>query len=236
MLLDEKHGRRAMAAFDRHGLSWLGRPVERPGSRPLRFELSPGHGSPRVEWPGTHCVKCLALCHPDDPAALKAEQQETLRALFEASRKIGRELLIEIIAGRHGPVSDDTVARALEELYALGIRPDWWKLEPQATPAAWAAVEATIQRHDPHCRGVVMLGLEASHAELERAFAAASGAPIVKGFAVGRSLFMDAAEAWFAGRIDDEAAIADMADRFGKLTRAWLAARGRQVRLNGGRR
>jgi 5-dehydro-2-deoxygluconokinase len=236
MLLDEKHGRRAMAAFDRHGLSWLGRPVELPGSRPLRFEFSQDVGSQLVEWPVTHCVKCLAFYHPDDPAVLKAEQQETLRALFEASRKVGRELLIEIIAGRHGPVSDDTVARALEELYALGIRPDWWKLEPQATPAAWSAIEDTIQRHDSHCRGVVMLGLEASHAELERAFAAASGAPIVKGFAVGRSLFMDAAEAWFAGRIDDEAAIADMADRFGKLTRAWLAARGRQVRLNGGRR
>src|SRR5690606_18440846 len=34
MLLDEKHGRDAMFEFARHGFSWLGRPVELPGSRP----------------------------------------------------------------------------------------------------------------------------------------------------------------------------------------------------------
>ena len=40
MLLDEKHGRDAMFEFARHPFSWLGRPVELPGSRPLRFETS----------------------------------------------------------------------------------------------------------------------------------------------------------------------------------------------------
>ena len=35
MLLDEKHGRKAMFEYARHGFSWLGRPVELPGSRPL---------------------------------------------------------------------------------------------------------------------------------------------------------------------------------------------------------
>ena len=54
-----------------------------------------------------------------------------MRTLFEAARKVGRELLVEIIAGKHGTVDDGTIARALEELYALGIKPDWWKLEPQ---------------------------------------------------------------------------------------------------------
>lgn len=123
-------------------------------------------------------------------------------------------------------MGDDTVARALEELYALGIRPDWWKLEPGASPAAWAAIEATILRHDPHCRGVVLLGLDAPAHELEAAFRAAAGAPIVRGFAVGRTLFSGAAESWLAGRIGDDEAIHDMATRFDALTRAWLAARG----------
>ncbi len=71
------------------------------------------------------------LLSSDDPAALKAEQQEKLKALFDAARKVGRELLIEIIAGKNGPLDDDTIARAMRELYDLGIKPDWWKLEPQ---------------------------------------------------------------------------------------------------------
>src|SRR5262249_46334948 len=40
MLIDEKHGREAMFEFAHHPFSWLGRPVELPGSRPLRFEFS----------------------------------------------------------------------------------------------------------------------------------------------------------------------------------------------------
>ena len=229
MLIDEKHGRPAMYEFARHGFSWLGRPVELPGSRPLRFEFSQDFGSQLTEWPVDHCIKCLCFYHPDDPVALKEEQQQKLRALYDAARKVGRELLVEIIAGKHGVLADDTVSRVLEELYVLGIRPDWWKLEPQTSRAAWAAIEETIARNDPWCRGVVLLGLDAPQRELEDAFAATAGASIVKGFAVGRTIFMDAAEAWFAGRIDDETAVADMAARFGKLTQAWQAARGRMT-------
>ena len=229
MLIDEKYGREAMFEFARHPFSWLGRPVELPGSRPLRFEFSQDMGSQLVEWPVGHCIKCLCFYHPDDPPDLKAEQQQKLRALFEAARKVGRELLIEIIAGKHGPLDPTTVPRALDELYGLGIRPDWWKLEPQASAAAWADIEAAIRRHDPWCRGVVLLGLEAPQDELEAAFAATADAPIVKGFAVGRTIFSHAAEEWFAGRMTDEAAVADMASRFRQLTEAWLGARGRKA-------
>ncbi|MBZ9716234.1 5-dehydro-2-deoxygluconokinase [Mesorhizobium sp. AD1-1] len=229
MLIDEKHGRKAMFEFARHSFAWLGRPVELPGSRPLRFEFSQDIGSHLTEWPVDHCIKCLCFYHPDDPAALKEEQQQKLRALFEGARKVGRELLIEIIAGKHGKLDDTTIPRALEELYALGIKPDWWKLEPQASSGAWAKIEAVILKHDPWCRGVVLLGLEAPQDELEAAFAATAKAPIVKGFAVGRTIFVHAAEQWLAGRMSDDEAIADMAQRFEQLTDAWLAARGRKA-------
>ena len=229
MLIDEKFGREAMFEFARHPFSWLGRPVELPGSRPLRFEFSQDIGSQLVEWPVEHCIKCLCFYHPDDPAELKAEQQQKLRTLFEAARKVGRELLVEIIAGKHGKLDENTIPRALEELYALGIKPDWWKLEPQASAAAWKKIEAVINTNDPYCRGVVLLGLEAPLADLEVAFAATADASVVKGFAVGRSIFAHAAEEWMAGRMDDQAAVDDMAQRFEQLTKAWLAARDRRA-------
>lgn len=226
MLIDEKHGREAMFEFARHPFSWLGRPVELPGSRPLAFESGPDIGSRLVEWPVDHCVKCLCFYHPDDPEPLKREQQEKLRQIYDAARKTGRELLIEIIAGKHGTLAENTVARALGELYALGIKPDWWKLEPQASGAAWREIENVIAKNDPWCRGVVLLGLDAPHEELEAAFAATAGTAIVRGFAVGRTIFMDAAEKWFSGRISDEEAVDDMAERFARLSDAWMAARG----------
>jgi 5-dehydro-2-deoxygluconokinase len=229
MLIDERHGREAMFEFARHRFSWLGRPVEEPGSRPLRFEGSQDIGSNLIEWPVDHCAKCLCFYHPGDPHELKREQGEKLLRFYQAARKVGREVLIEIIAGRHGALEDETIPRALEELYVLGIKPDWWKLEPQASSAAWTRIEAVIVREDPWCRGVVLLGLDAPPQELEAAFAATAGVPIVKGFAVGRTIFMEAAERWFAGTSLDEDAIGLMAERFGRLADAWMAARGRKA-------
>ncbi|NTJ63744.1 5-dehydro-2-deoxygluconokinase [Agrobacterium rhizogenes] len=226
MLIDERFGRDAFFDAATKDFSWIGRPVELPGSKPLKFEFSQDIGSQLVEWPLHHCIKCLCFYHPDDPQDLKAEQQEKLRTLFEAARKVGRELLVEIIASKNGPLTDDTIPTAMEELYALGIKPDWWKLEPQESTAAWKKIDAVIAKNDPWCRGIVLLGLEAPAEELIRSFEATLAAPSVKGFAVGRTIFSDAARAWLSGGMNDEEAIADMAGRFRQLTAAWLKTRG----------
>ena len=223
MLLDETYGREALFDAARHPL-WIGRPVEMPGSRPLRFEGGADVGSRLIEWPVTQTVKCLVFYHPDDDPWLKGEQIRRLVGLHAAARRLGRELLIEIIAGKDQPLETDTVACVLGELYRRGIQPDWWKLEPQASAEAWEAIGKMIADKDPWCRGVVLLGLEAPEAELERAFRAAAGAPIVRGFAVGRTIFAAAAEGWLAGKVDDDAAIDDMAERFARLVGTWEAA------------
>jgi 5-dehydro-2-deoxygluconokinase len=223
MLLDEQYGREAMFAAGVENF-WIGRPVEQPGSRPLRFEGSGDIGSRLVEWPVTHTVKCLAFYHPQDADELKDQQRRTLRDLHDAVRRIGRELLIEIIAGRHGPLEEDTVAQALGEIYADGIKPDWWKLEPQRTKAAWRMIDQVIGKQDPWCRGIVLLGLEAQAKELEAAFALTAGIAIVKGFAIGRTIFNHAAECWLAGKMSDEEATSEMAQIFSQLTAAWQRA------------
>jgi 5-dehydro-2-deoxygluconokinase len=223
MLLDGTYGREALfRAADRD--LWIARPVEKPGSRPLRFETE-DLGSHLAEWPVTHVIKCLCFYHPDDPEALRREQEERLLTLYDAARTAGRELLVEIIASKHGQLGDDTTAKVLGRLYDLGIKPDWWKLEPQPSKSAWTKVGDVIRARDPHCRGVVLLGLEAPEEVLERAFLNAAADPVVKGFAVGRTIFAEAADAWLRNKIDDEAAIAEMAKRFGKLTDAWKKAR-----------
>ncbi len=191
-LLDDTYGRDAMFDAAKLGL-WIGRPLEQPGSRPLRFEFTQDVGARLVEWPVTHTIKCLAFYHPDDPAELKAEQGQKLRTLYEAARKVGRELLVEIIAGKNGGMNDDTVARVLAELYALGIKPDWWKLEPQASSAAWGNIEKAIKAGDPYCRGIVLLGLDAPEEDLARSFETTAGHAAVKGFAVGRTIFSSVA-------------------------------------------
>ena len=222
MLIDDKYGREALFAASKNRDFWIGKPIELPGSRPLQFEFSQDLGSRLIDWPVDHCIKVLSFFHPDDPAEMKAAQIAKLRAAFEAARKIGREILIEIIAGKHGTLDDRTIPRALGELYDAGLKPDWWKLEPQASRAAWAAIDAVIEKRDPLCRGVVLLGLEAPYEVLKEGFAAARSSKTVRGFAVGRTIFADAAKAWLGAEITDEEAIADMAGRFGALVELWL--------------
>jgi 5-dehydro-2-deoxygluconokinase len=221
ILLDDQYGREALFAAEKLGL-WIGRPVEEPGSRPLNFEVSQDIGSRLVEWPVDHCIKCLCFFHPDDNAALRQKQTQKLKTLHEAATKIGRELLIEIIASKNGLVDDDTIPRVLKELYDCGIMPDWWKLEPQTSREAWRKIGEAIEKFDPWCRGIVMMGLDAPVEKLADAFAAVGDVPLVKGFAVGRTIFSDAARKWMAREIDDEAAIKEMVDRFSVLTDSWL--------------
>ncbi len=221
MLIDDKYGRDALYATGAFKNFWVAKPIELPGSRPLQFEFTQDLGSRLIDWPVDHCIKVLCFFHPDDPDALRHEQIEKLRSAFDAARKVGREILIEIIAGKNGPLRDDTVARALTEIYDAGIKPDWWKLEPQANAAAWAQTDAVIEARDPLCRGVVLLGLDAPQDELEAGFKAAKSARTVKGFAVGRTIFADAARAWLDGKMSDEEAVADMAKRFGALVEIW---------------
>jgi 5-dehydro-2-deoxygluconokinase len=223
MLLDDKYGRDALFAAGSGQDLWVARPIELPGSRPLKFECGQDLGSRLIEWPVDHCVKVLCFYHPDDDDALKGEQTAKLVSAFEAARNIGRDILIEIIASKAGPLNDDTVARALAELYDAGLKPDWWKLEPQASVAAWRAIDAVIAERDPFCRGVVLLGLEAPIETLKESFAAARTAQSVRGFAVGRTIFAEAAERWLGGKIGDEAAVDEMAARFGALADLWLS-------------
>jgi 5-dehydro-2-deoxygluconokinase len=226
MLIDGTYGREALFRAADHPF-WIGRPVELPGSRPLDFENGGSLGAQLIEWPVGHTIKCLCFYHPDDPAELKERQERELLRLYDAARRVGRELLVEIIAGKNGPLKPDTVPTVLQRLYDLGIKPDWWKLEPQRDTAAWRAIGEVITRNDPLCRGIVLLGLEAPEGELEAAFAAAASEPQVKGFAVGRTIFNDAARRWLKGEISDEAAINDMAARFQRLVDAWQRAAGR---------
>jgi 5-dehydro-2-deoxygluconokinase len=219
MLLDDKWGRDAL--FEVPKTFWVARPVELPGSIPLEFEFSQDIGSRLVEWPVDHCLKVLCFWHPDDAQGINARQLETLRTAYDACRKVGRDILIEIIPSKVGRVDETTTARALEQLYAAGLKPDWWKLESQPSAAAWAAIDMVIETSDPFCRGVVLLGLDAPQDELARGFAVAKSARTVRGFAVGRTIFGEAAKAWFAGRMSDEEAVADMAARFAALVGIW---------------
>jgi 5-dehydro-2-deoxygluconokinase len=224
VLLDGNYGAQALSvAADLP--YWVGRPIEKPKSRPLEFEGCADVAAEILTWPLQQVVKCLVIYHPDDPIDLRARQDRQLKRLFDACRSTRHELLLEIIHPSESAVDAETTARAMTQIYALGVRPDWWKLPPSENSAVWQAIQDTIAREDPLCRGVLVLGLSASESRLVSAFAAAAPFAIVKGFAIGRSVFHDVARDWLSGAVNDSQATEAMALKFSTLAAAWRSAR-----------
>lgn len=215
------YGADALASATGRGW-WVGRPVELPGSRPLRFDGTRSIGSALVGWPTEQVVKCLVHYHPDDAFELRLEQEQKVLELWEATRASGNELLLEIICPRAMMAvgTEDTAAlRAVKRFYNLGVKPDWWKLAPMQE-RGWTALQTLIAERDPYCRGAVILGLNQPIAHLAASFRSATN-PIVKGFMVGRTMWADASLRWLKEELDDAGLIQVVAHNFGVLVDAW---------------
>ena len=213
-VLNEATGRSANESL------WIGRPVELPRSRPLSFEHGEDVGTSLRHWPRDHVVKCLVFYSTEDDFVLRDTQEQRLLELWRAVCASGHELLLEIIPPDESLPTGESVLRSVERMYALGVRPDWWKL-PCLDRLSAQAVSQSIDTHAPHCRGIVVLGLDAPVEELAIGFRAFRGLERVKGFAVGRTIFGAPARAWLAGDIDDASLIDQAADNFSRVISAW---------------
>ena len=82
-------------------------------------------------------------------------------------------------------------------------------------------VSALVNDRSPHCRGVILLGLDAPLSALEAAFNDSAGFPLCKGFAVGRSIFSEPSRAWFKNDISDEELKQQVQKNYLQLVSSW---------------
>jgi 5-dehydro-2-deoxygluconokinase len=92
-------------------------------------------------------------------------------------------------------------------------------------PAQWEAIDRLIAERDPHCRGVLVLGLNAGIESLAAGFRDAAASAQCRGFAVGRTIFHAPSRAWLAQEIDDATLVRRVRDTFEALIDAWDTAR-----------
>ncbi|RLM09812.1 5-dehydro-2-deoxygluconokinase [Gibbsiella quercinecans] len=219
ILADTTFGQAALNAITGQGW-WIGRPIELPGSRPLRLEHG-DIGSQLIDWPLEHVVKCLLFYHPQDNADLRQQQEALIDEVYHACCKSGHELLLEIILPANAADQDERYyAQIVEHFYQLGIQPDWWKL-PAQSAQSWHAIARLIDQYDPDCRGILILGLDAPESTLKAGFAAAADVPWVKGFAVGRTIFAEPSRRWLAQQITDEQLISAVKQKYLTLIGYW---------------
>ena len=137
IIVDDIYGREVLELAA--GAHWVARPIEQAGSTPVVFEGGADVGLTLREWPVTQAVKCLIHWQPDDPPAIAEAQARQLRVLGEACRETGHELLLELIANATNPGDSRATVEMIRRVYALGLKPDWWKLAPPGRPGRLAA-------------------------------------------------------------------------------------------------
>ena len=224
ILCDGRFGEDVLSNVAGSGL-WVGRPTEKPGMFPLEFESELGLDFGGLqEWPKNQVVKLLCFFSPDNEFIGNKEQENKIIQLFKAARRSRLEFLLEIIPIKKTNVSGNgsqTVSKAIQRCYDIGVYPDWWKLESSLSSENWKEITSAINQNDPNTRGVLLLGLGKSIEELEESFKIARKFNIIKGFAIGRTVFQDVAENWISECINDNDAINKMVQNYSRLCKAW---------------
>jgi 5-dehydro-2-deoxygluconokinase len=220
VLLDDVYGEAALEELTGSGV-WISRAVEVAGSRPVEFLGGPNPAATIRTWPEEHVVKCNLYMHPDDDAETKGLQEGRVLQLYDACIKNDRRLLLEVQAPSGASYDENSIVCLLERFYAIGVRPDWWKVPPNKEPGVWKRIGDVVRERDPFCAGVLVLGQALQEVELAGYFAAAASEPRCNGFAIGRSIYGAEARRWLAGEIEDEELMASVAERYGRMVALW---------------
>ncbi|HBO37843.1 MAG TPA: 5-dehydro-2-deoxygluconokinase, partial [Pasteurellaceae bacterium] len=85
----------------------------------------------------------------------------------------------------------------------------------------WTDISRIVEQNDPYCRGILILGLDAPEEWFEAIFKASANAPLVKGFAVGRTIFGQPSAEWLAGKLNDQQLIEAVSERYRRLIKLW---------------
>lgn len=224
MLMDSKYGQEVLNVLGNTD-TWTGRPIEVTGSRPLECEAGFELGSYLAGWRPGQVAKVLTWYHPDDDYSLKRKQITTLHYLQAAARSAKVEWMLELVPPLEMERSDLTIIRSVEQCYDADLMPDWWKLPALNSASSWDALNALLTNRDSCNRGVMVLGLNEPLEELEKRLALAAQADCCAGFAIGRTIFGQACEKWFADEFSDQEAIDDMGNRYSQLAAPFLTVR-----------
>jgi myo-inositol catabolism protein IolC len=225
-LVDTTYGADVIDAAKEAGVR-VAVPVEASGRRELAFEFPDWRSrlqALRPDW-----VKVLVRYNPEGDAELNGRQRRKLRELSQMCGDTGLEVMVELLVppepAQEGPAYDTEVrpglmVRAIDELRHDEIGADVWKIEgleraEDCRRVAWAA--------GTRC---VVLGRGADRDAVDVWLRAGAGVPGFTGFAIGRSIWWEALEGFFAGSSDREAAAVAIAAEYTRYARVYRAAAG----------
>lgn len=183
-------------------------------------------------------AKLLIWHNPGGDTDQLKEQLDRLGKVYHELDERGQPSLLEILQ----PPTDEQLAsvngdkerfdqeirprlmvQAIEQCHGAGVFPHVWKLEGLHEEAAYREVLDAARAGVPHPTDAVVLGRNAPDAQVDAWVTDAARAGFA-GFAIGRSIWWEAARRWLDGEHDRDAAVANIAQRYERFVDVYLEA------------
>jgi myo-inositol catabolism protein IolC len=239
VLVDEEFGS-DIARSARRGAYTLAMPVERSGRDEFDFEFGEDFEE-HVEAFDPEFAKVLVRYNPEGDAELNRRQAGRLARLSGRLRANERKFLFELLVPATAYQSErvagdqrvydrelrpDLVVRAIAQLQDAGVEPDIWKIEGLD---AREDCERVVKQARLGDRGQVRCVVLGRGANLDRvAHWLREAAPVAGyvGFAIGRTIWLDALSAHVARRLERDATIEQIAANYRQMIDVYSTAGG----------
>jgi myo-inositol catabolism protein IolC len=239
ILVDEQFGDAILRDAAQHGYITCV-PAEKSGQDEYDFEYGEEFAQHIEMFNPTFC-KVLVRYNPAGDISLNQRQAARLRQLSEhlhhANRKYMFELLVPATPEQLQQVGGDhrrydleqrpgLMVAAITALQEAGVEPDVWKIEGLDRRQDCVQVADTARRQGRDAVGCIVLGRGEDEAHVYTWLTTAAGVPGFIGFAVGRTTFWEPLVAWREEKISRDAAVAEIARRYGQWVDVFEKARG----------
>jgi myo-inositol catabolism protein IolC len=222
VLVDAQYGP-TVAREAKAGGYKLAMPVEKSGQHEFDFEYGEQFGE-KIEEFDPDFSKVLVRYNPEGDRELNARQIVKLRRLSEWLHERGRKFLFELLVPAEDAQLEQVggsvdrydvelrpqlMLEAILQLQNGGVEADIWKIEGIDDREACREIAELARREGRDRVSCVVLGRGASDAKVDEWLRAGAGVAGYIGFAIGRSIFVDAVKAYAADPdgFDREAAV-----------------------------
>ena len=239
VLVDEQFGGSVPEEAKAQGLK-LAMPAERSGQNMFDFQYGDDFGE-HIESFDPDFTKVLVRYNPDGDLAENKEQLGKLKRLSDWLHSKQRKFLFELLVPaepaqleRVGGSDEryDTELRpelmmeAILQLQNGGVEPDIWKIEGIDDREACREIAQLCRREGRDRVSCVVLGRGASDAKVDEWLRAGAGLDGYIGFAIGRSIFVEAVKAYAADPdgFDRAAAVAKISANYRRFIEVYEGA------------
>jgi len=238
ILVDETFGG-AVAREAASGGVTFAMPTEKSGQNEFDFQYGDDFGA-HIEDFGPNFSKVLVRYNPDGDAEMNARQAERLARLSDWLHANGRKFLFELLvpaepdqlerAGGDQHTYDveirpDLVVRTIAECQTAGIEADIWKIEGLDRREDCVRVSDQARAGGRDGVACVVLGRGADSEAVANWLKTGATVPGYIGFAVGRTIWMDALKGWLADELSRDQATEKIAANYSFMVDVFTTAR-----------